>query len=661
MKNIIHLFLEIVQKGIVPSEKQVTRIGSQLSDLSQAISSLMSDVEPDFLKIGQKLQCIYSESQELSHMVMDAVKFVDNGTGDMSLGNVGELAQESVEKLKFFQRGISESLESLYSGRVHLEKLSGLCTQTDKIPLLLDVIALNIAIESNRSEKANEMFAAFIEEVKQLSRQMGAISQALYDDTESTRVQQINSQEELSNHLNHLSNLSDAAEKILDEATSEIRQLMDTSLSSLKKAGECSGDIANQVSQIVMAIQFHDIVRQQIEHVVMALNDAGTLCTQPPQDGGHTVSLNDTLGRAYSIVQLQNAQVKNAVSEIDGAYRKILNAFESIEIKETELVRCMGSSITSIADENKAESPFSVISASLENLNDLMSQAGNLNRQVEKAFSEASESTSELSKHIEDVQKLSLDLHRKALNAIIKSAHLGEMGGTLEVFAKEVARTSDNTNDFTEGVTEIIEKIRKLRGGLKKDPSNAPEQNSLVGKTSEITLHQSTETISNTYHMFLENASMTSKLSQKLESSIADAKSELSFMVDFSNKMTLLVGQSEAMLQQIGQWRKADHQETATGMIEASQRYTMESERAVHLSLNEASFATGLPENAPEDPANDVDSNIDLFEGIDLFEEEEISTDASVSAENKTEKQCPTETDEPSDDNSEFDDNIELF
>ncbi len=645
MKKKIGLFLDGIKKAIVPSEKKVTRIGSQLSGLSQSIASLMADVEPDFLKIGQKLQGIYSESEELSQMVMDAVEFVDNGTDDMSLANVGELAQESVEKLKSFQSEISESLESLYSGRRHLEKLSGLCTQTDKIPLLLNVIALNIAIESNRSEKSNEMFAAFIEEVKHLSKQMGAISQALYDDTESTRLQQINSQEKLSKHLNQLSNLSGSAEKIVDEATSEIRQLMDTSLSSLKKAGACSSDIASQVSQIVMAIQFHDIVRQQIEHVVMALSDAEKLCTRPPRDADHDFSLNDTVSRAYLIVELQNAQIQNAVSEIDDAYRKILNAFEAIEINETELVRCMGRSITNIADENKAKSPFSVITASLESLNDLMSDADNLNRQVEKAFSEATEATSELSKHIEDVQKLSLDLHRNAMNAIIKSAHLGDLGCTLEVFAKEVARTSDNTNNFTEGVTEIISKIKKLRGGLKKEPSNIHEQNSLTDKTSEITLHQSKQTISNAYHMFLENSSMTSKLSQKLESSIANAKSELSFMPEFSNKMTLLLKQSEALLQQIDRWRRADHQNTATGGSDTSKRYTMESERAVHLSLNEEMPATGLSEIAPEDSANDINSN------IDLFEEEEISGEESIN----------TETDEPSDENSGFDDNIELF
>ncbi len=645
MKKTIHLFLDRIKKGIVPPEKQIARIGSQLSGLSQSIASLMADVEPEFLNIGQKLQSIYSESEELSQMVMDAVEFVDNRTGEMPLANVGDFARESVEKLKSFQSEISESLESLCSGRGHLEKLSGLCTQTDKIPLLLNVIALNIAIESNRSEKSIEMFAAFIEEVKQLSKQMGAISQSLYDDTESTRLQQINSQEKLSKHLGHLSTLSGSAEKILDEATSEISQLIESSLSSLKNAGACSSDIASQVSQIVMAIQFHDIVRQQIEHVVMALNDAGKLCTRPQQDTGQDASLDDTVSRAYPIVKLQNAQIRNAVSEIDNAYRKILNAFESIEIKESELVRCMGRSITNIADENKAESPFSVITASLENLNDLMSQADNLNRQVEKAFSEASESTSELSKHIEDVQKISLELHRKALNAIIKSAHLGDMGRTLEVFAKEVARTSDNTNTFTEGVTGIIEKIKELRGQFEKEPSNSYETASLVDNTSEITLIQSKETISNAYQMFLENSSMTSTLSQKLESSIGDAKSELSFMPDFSNKMTLLLEQSEALLQQIGRWRREDHPSPTTGMTGTSQRYTMESERAVHATLIEAPPATGAPETALENPASDSDSN------IELFEDEYISTEESVN----------TETDEPSDEDSEFDDNIELF
>jgi hypothetical protein len=645
MKKRIDLFLDTIKNRISPPEKQVARIGSQLSGLSQSIASLMSDVDPEFLKIGQKLQSIYSESEELSRMVLDAVEFVDNRTGEMPLSNVGDFARESVEKLKSFQREISESLESLCSGRGHLEKLSGLCTQTDKIPLLLNVIALNIAIESNRSEKSSEMFTAFIEEVKQLSRQMGAISQSLYDDTESTRLQQINSQEKLSKHLGLLSNLSGSAEKIVDEATSEISQLIDTSLSSLKNAGACSSDIASQVSQIVMAIQFHDIVRQQIEHVVMGLNDAGNICTRPQQDSGHGVSLNDTVSRAYPIVELQNAQIKNAVSEIDDAYRKILNAFESIETKGSELVTCMGSSITSLADENKAKSPFSAITASLENLNDLMSQADNLSSQVEKAFSEASESTSELSKHIDDVQKISLELHRKALNAIIKSAHLGDMGRTLEVFAKEVARTSDNTNDFTEGVTGIIEKIKVLRGGQDNEASNIPEPGSPVDTPPEITIDQSKEIISNAYHVFLENSSTTSTLSQKLESSIADAKSELSFMPDFSHKMTQLLEQSEALLEQIGRRRKEDHQNTATGMIETSQRYTMESERAVHASLTEESSATGSPEIAQENTASDIDSN------IELFDEEDSPGEASVN----------TETDESSDDDSEFDDNIELF
>ncbi|MCP4114313.1 MAG: hypothetical protein GY737_02715 [Desulfobacteraceae bacterium] len=642
MKEKIHLLLDMIKKGIASPEKQITLIGSQLSGLSRSIGSLMTDVEPEFLKIGEKLQSIYAETEELSHMVMEAVEFVDNRTGEMPLANAGEFARESVEKLKSFQREISESLESLHAGNSHLEKLSGLCTQTDKIPFLLNVIAFNIAIESNRSKKSAEMFAAFVEEVKQLSSQMGAISQALYDDTVSTRVQQIKSQEKLSNHLDHLSTLSGSAEKIVHGATSEISRLMDTSLSSLRNAGECSGDIANQVSQIVMAIQFHDIVRQQIEHVVMALKDAEKLCVPPPRDTGRKVSFTDGVNQAYPIVRLQNAQIKKAVLEIDEAYRKILTAFETIEFKESELVECMERSIIRIADENNAKSPFSVITASLENLSDLMSQANDLNSQVEIAFSEASEATEQLSNHIEDVQKLSLDLHRKALNAIIKSAHLGKMGRTLEVFAKEVARTSDSTNHFTEGVTDIISKIKGLRGGLGNEPSHMQEQASQVDTSKELTLDQSKRAISNAYHVFLKNSSTTSKLSQKLEASIADVKSELSFMPDFSARMTLLLNRSEALLEQLSRWKKEDHQKTATSVIEASQRYTMESERAVHASLIEEPSAGEPPEIIPEDSAIDMDSN------IDLFEEEEISAEDPISPEDK-------------DEDSEFDDNIELF
>jgi len=644
--------------GVTPQGKGLV---AELSDLSNSLGVAITGVEENFLDLGQQFQTIFSKTEELKNLVSKTSEFSGNKNDGSGIAGVGEFARKSLQTLTAYQGDILSNLKILNSGSDHLQLLSNMCTNTDKVSSLLNVIALNIAIESNRSAESQEMFKVFVTEVKEIAEQISHVSQELYDDSKLIREKQLQYQKEISGDLCQLQNLTSEAEKVVNQSVETVENIMEKSLAALERARGCSSDINTLVSSIVMGMQFHDIVRQQIEHVVIAIEEAMKLYETSMECLNDSESGQKIMSQIYSILMIQNAQVKSTIGEIDSVYKDILNAFEGIEIKVVELLSCMSYSTSERSIEEDGGDLFSVLLSGFENLNKLLGDAYRLNMSMNEIAGEASTATGGLIKHVDHVQRISLDLHRKALNAIIKAAHLGDMGRALEVFANEVTTASNESNTFADNVVEHIELISSLTSQMATTSKN-------IDNDDKLNLPQTTsvDSFSKSYDDFLENTTTTLNMSTALEQSITEAKSSLSFISEFSDELKIQLDKSEAILSQIN--KKNELQPVMTEVTEASGRYTMESERLVHLSLfgdTELEGDVEVNENTDEEDENE---NIEFFNepSVDVNELPISESVGKQSLQDLPPEDTITDNDNLSTDkqdkvDDEFDDNIELF
>ena len=584
-------------KKVFSFNKSKTKPGpdTDLTAVSTSISGSLTSVDPHFLMLGEKLNETFSASEQLSGLVLNTLNLGQAGEDKNRLRDIHTVSDTVVQTLRSAQENIRTHLAHLASGITHLESLSKGCGQTDRLSMLLNVITLNIAVESRRSRESNAMFEVFVQEIGGLAHRIKTVSTVLNDDAEKEKQCQQAYLKALEQKLETFVRLTNDSEKAVKESTKTIQDLIEASFHSLEKASSHSAAITGKISEIVMAIQFHDIVRQKLEHVVTVLGEI------PPMDKKNT---REALADAFSTLRVQKAQVLGVVSEIRAAHERIMDAFHTIDREAQALARCL--STTGIEKKDFSEADlFSGAIESMMKLTSLLTHAEDLDRQMEEAVATASDSIKKLNRHIRIVEEISLDLHRKALNAVIKSASLGEIGLALEVLAQEVTKTSHALNEFTATVTGIIQAVSDTTDKTGQKTSGLGQSHAL--------LNTAIQHISQDYELFRENSAAARVPAEKFTRLLSWAKTDLSFMPEFAETLENQTRELDKILSSM-----SDSDMGSPEKIPEASIYTMESERLIHSEVV-GGDAKMIPPDAKDPPKDEKEESDSLGDNVDLF------------------------------------------
>lgn len=574
------------------------KISPRLSVVAGSLEEVYESLEPRFTRIGRELQSIHSEAAQLTEQTLKSARLIGSESGEGILANIGSLTKDSLSELQNCRTDVSDSMGRINAVAGHLGDLYAKCPVIEKIAMSLRVVVLNIAVESSRSAESKDMFSDFVEDIKKLTEEILAISGKIRDDCKKEQKGQIFIHKEISGGLRGLSDLAVDAEDAVKSAVLEIEHLMDLSVKALKDASARSKEISSQVEKIVMAIQFHDITRQQVEHVIESLRDVERLCAGETSGAEPRTDKNDALNRAHSILRLQASQLKETRSEIDATYHQIMSAFEVIGSEVGRLVAGASGFGQNKADGDVTEVPFVVLKSALLRLNPLLGQGRDLRNRMQERAGQASETSSRLSRYVEQVRGISNGLHLKALNAIVKTAHLNGRGKTLEVLAQEVNRLSDQSSEFVPDVVNLLDTIsalaRELVDGSSKVTGEVTGGAQVASGEAKMSIDAGVQDISGVYDRFREDSSATLERSQTLQTAISQTRSDLCFLPELTDQLAAHTDELEKMLQLLSPW--VDEKIAEEEINRLVQRYTMDRERAVHKQVIE-----GMDEFKAED------------------------------------------------------------
>ena len=631
------------------SALSIFEMSSHPSALADSLKEVYESLDPKFTQIGMELQSIHSEAAQLTEQTLKAARMIGGESDKGILADVGSLTKESLADLQTCRSDVSNSMDRVNSVAGHLGDLYAKCSVIEKIAMSLKVIILNIAVESSRSAESMDMFSDFVEDIKKLGEEIMEISEKIRDDCKKERKGQIFIHKEISGGLSQLSDLAADAEETVQSAVLEIEHLIGLSVKALEDASAHSKEISCQVEKIVIAIQFHDITRQQVEHVIEFLRDVESLCVGETSGAELKTDKNDVLNRAHSILRLQASQLKETRSEIDAAYRQIMSAFEVIGSEVGRLVadasgfgqnkadadppatappasRCEALRAGRHERADVTEDPFAVLKSALLRLNPLLGQGRDLRNRIQQRAVQASETSSRLSHYVDQVGGISNGLHLKALNAIVKTAHLNGRGRTLEVLAQEVNRLSDQSSEFVPNVVDLLDTItalaRKLVGESSEVAGGAQAAGGGEAKTS---IDAGIQDISSVYDLFREDSLAALERSRTLQTAISQTRSGLCFLPELTNQLAAHTDELEKMLQLLSPW--VDEKIAEEKINELIQRYTMDRERAVHEQVFEGTDKFKAEEHYVENsyelitetgPEKDEDKD-DLGDNVELF------------------------------------------
>ncbi len=209
-------------------------------------------------------------------------------------------------------------------------------------------------------------------------------------------------------------------------------------------------DIAQQVAQVVSAVQAHDITRQQLEHVEEALTQSATAIRRPrPAD----------LARAYATIKVQLYQLQNIkatvaqwTTQIRDCTRVIMNISASGIAGISPLV---------LAQERE-------VAARLAHINQLQSEGRGCTERIRSNVGSRSALLNLVAEHTETSRSVRHQLHLLSLNSIIEATRLGSQADAVFELAKSISDISTDWGKVTAqseaAMQEILELVTQTSG-----------------------------------------------------------------------------------------------------------------------------------------------------------------------------------------------------
>ncbi|HVN97186.1 MAG TPA: methyl-accepting chemotaxis protein [Syntrophorhabdaceae bacterium] len=329
-----------------------------------------------------------------------------------------------------------------------------------------------------------------------------------------------------------------------------------------------SEQVASNISRVISSLQFQDITRQQIEHVVDLFDEVASEIVVP----------RDIVAILADTGPVQIDQLEHARKEMGSAVATIINGLEAIArnlwsmLRETEkLTGIAGNAHSSfLADINYS---VSFVVGSLE-------ENREADEQLARAVGDLSDSIQNVSAHVDDIEEISSEIELIAINAQIRAAHMAENGGALGVLAEAIRNLSETTSKQTLAITSALESVREASVSLSAESQRNGNGEDILAMRTEIDsvldfLGESQQTLSS---LLTQLKKETSELTEAIQTVIKS--------VSAHTRTDEVVGKIIKDFRNIVEGRKVEvGLATPTNgdyLTRLAERYTMQQERTVH-------------------------------------------------------------------------------
>ncbi len=535
------------------------------------LEEMIHTSEEGFLSIGSKLMEIHAGTRQISMKLSTTLNEYSAEKGMNSLIELRNISNRAAEQLDSFREYSLETIDSLQKLESPLESLPDSIHEFDRLISRLKKMGIVAHIEAARVGDGGLDFVRLAENVSLLGEQIAAKAKevrAYVGEVDGIISQNKTEMEEMiSKHTYVARNVGSDMEanlRVLEEKQEMYRQA--TSAISIR-----SGQAIDQINAVVQSVQYHDITRQQVEHIIEALRSIGT---------------SESLVEVIPICEVQVAQLRRVGAEFGAAVLAIVSALENLSgalgmmLSESEHLASFTKESGSTFFQH-VERGFETVSATMiedrSAVKEFASSLRNINENIHKMKS-----------FMDEMADVGLEIELLALNSRVKAAKIGDGGETLGVIAESIQNLSTDT---LEQVSEVIGRMSHMvsvAGAIAADDVinnvvNRAEAGTddIVGKLTEVVaLFHSNNTSSTEAFLETERASAVIVNQLKNLSEELKGNGELaSFLISTADMLEQL---KEKLRECVPQAARAD---IDARLAEIRDSYTMESERATHTAV----------------------------------------------------------------------------
>lgn len=568
------------------------------------LETLNGSTERDFLAVGGKLMEFHGAAREISSEMAALTELISGEhahKASHALDGMLELSREmeartgqSGQAMESV-RDLSSRIQLAFSGIRNTVSVFGtLCTLT--------------RIETSRLGNTGVGFGDLADEVKRLAESIQASGEGVLEASERL---DLSIQSALRGgaglRLQQLKELPGLIAAVMTSLRSFEERQQKARAASVRQAAQYK-QLGEAIDNLVTCVQFHDITRQQIEHVIQAL---GHIRSESPSGRGGGATLPAS---AQTAVALQSSHLSSAGKVFASSVAGIEGDLESIGVRLRDMAEASGALMGVSGDEQ--DSFFVRMEGCFAAILKAVGTCATAQTEMRSTAATLEETIGRMGESVAAIRGIEIQIQRIALNATIRAVHIGTAGNALSVIAEVMQSLALNSNRNTEDVAGALDAmsaaVRDVAGCPKPGASGVERGTGVVDemRTTILELHSSSE-------CSFSRVSQIAALGSRLGDEIGALRSGFSA----GRRVAEVVERACRELARIGAGAKPDPSEdpgadAAQELEKFAQHYTMQMERDVHASV--AGGAALAPLAGAVAPAVALEEG-DLGDNVELF------------------------------------------
>lgn len=596
----------------------------QLRLVSSRLGSVSASTEDEFMAIGERLQDFHQRAGGITTIISSLVSRLGGEKGSAAMSGLSSILNDLESHLADDrQESGRQALETILQ---RFDRITAPLAGFGRMNKSLKMLGVYTKIESARLGESSVGF-------EDLTKNVSILSDEVIGKAETILLQKNQLATAIRSALADVASMGaekrDRIQAVLGKIRLSLQALttiVDRCSSSAATISLSSAAVEENLGLVVVALQAHDTVRQQIEHVAGSLEEL--VGRQPEPVRGQHVDLDDREHLAVEtgmVCEIQAAQLRHASAELRSAVESIIGSLREIAVMESgmsnDTVELVG------VTDQAGTSFFTEMSNDLTEVITMLTAAAATSRKLTEILTAATGTVGEIFHFVDDIENIVYAIKLIALNFLIQADGVGDSGGGLGVLADAISRLSVEAREQAEGVTDILVEIKALTDGmcLRVSAEAAAIETRVREMRREVevmlaSLQEMNEEMAQ--ELTLANA-MVQELSADIEEVVGG--------ITVHQQVAAVIGEAETMLGAITQGAKAllpaDKWSMAAEKLRAADgRYTMHSERHIHAAVLNGQPAAppaagtqsllGPPQGGDAGPGR---GNDDLGDNVELF------------------------------------------
>lgn len=438
-----------------PTEPALSRLFSQLLEVEVELKTAVQGMEGQFLTTGAELEELHRFS---TVFIQGSEKLIGLATGREDNGQAFshsiKLIEQPMELLTRCHLQTGRTLQELRRHKERIEQLLGIENDLRNTMAPLRYLQVQFKVVSAPlGPEVQAMFMALTLEIEKLQEQVSEIFGTQFQELQQTHRVLEEVIRLLERQVAILRQVVTTQQTQIQSSLGQMRQELRVNQEREVQLSDLSRQIGREVEQVVLGLQYQDIINQKLQHVMAALPQIHSRFAQGVALPEHQA--RDIMQYLYQSCTLEARQLHAAREDLDNAEKTIQQGIRNVSSRLSQV----DSQCLSLQEFNTLttswDGTIQVLLDSIEAMRALVNQAASDASRSHQMLQPLGRLATGLTTV---VRQLSARIHLIGLNAQVQAARL-EQGAGLEVLSARTSEIAQETIRISDSATGQLDQL----------------------------------------------------------------------------------------------------------------------------------------------------------------------------------------------------------